>query len=695
MAKSRVAPLKYVSIPRLELLEAVMGIRLASTIKQELRIPIKRTVYWSDSTTVIRWINSTSCRFHIFVGNRVGEILESSDPADWRYVPTTENPADDCSRGLLPSVLTGEHRFFTGPDYLQVDPSDWPCFPGPIPLDANASDPEVRSTNWIGVARSEWRPIDQLIRNTSRLNHLSRVVAYVIRWTHNARVAKLSRCRGDLTADEIQTGMWTLIRLAQEGAYPTDLDDLKNGRQICPGSSLVKLTPFLDHRGLLSVGGRIGNAPLPFGARHPIILPTSSQIAELIIRDVHVQHSHSSSERTLHELRSLYWIPRGRVAVKRVLNRCFPCKRRSAQPAPPFMASLPSFRLQHHLPAFTHTGVDYFGPISVTIFRRKVKRWGCIFTCLSSRAVHLEMAYALDTDAFINAMFRFEHRRGTPAAYHSDNGTNFVGADRELAECLKRMDQSKIAARLGNRGTKWIFNPPASPHFGGVWERLIRTAKVALNVVLRDQSLTDEILSTALISVENLLNGRPLTLVSVDPAEPEALTPNHLLLGRANPNIAPDVFGMQDNNPRKRWRFVQSLTDQFWRRWMREYVPRLMERSKWTQQRRNLQVGDIVLILDPATPRGNWPLGRIIDVKMGPDQIVRSATLRTQSTELQRPAVKLCLLELDHEEADADAASCRAGDVANGVVESAKASHSGSPDRADLSATAKKPTSQV
>ena len=330
----------------------------------------------------------------------------------------------------------------------------------------------------------------------------------------------------------------------------------------------------------------------------------------------------------------------------------------------PMMAALPAFRLQHHQPAFTHTAVDYFGPIEVIIFRRKVKRWGCLFTCLSSRAVHLEMAYALDTDGFLSALFRFEGRRGTPAAYYSDNGTNFVGAVRELSDCVDRLEHAKLTSQLAIRGTKWFFNPPASPHFGGSWERLVRSAKIALVAILGNQTLTDEVLISALIQAENLLNGRPLTYVSVNASDPEALTPNHLLLGRANSGIAPDVFNEKDMSFKKRWRFSQTLADHFWRRWMREYAPNLTERRKWFRPQRNLKIGDIVVVIDPATPRGQWPLGRVLEIFTGTDSIVRSARVKTATSSYHRPAVKLCLLETDEEDAPASHVR-RAGDVPN------------------------------
>ena len=289
--------------------------------------------------------------------------------------------------------------------------------------------------------------------------------------------------------------------------------------------------------------------------------------------------------------------------------------------------------------------------------------WGCLFTCLTTRAVHLELAYGLDTDSFLCALDNFKACRGTPKIIYSDNGTNFVGAKRELAECLQRLDQSKIQGNLTLQEIEWKFNPPAAPHFGGSWERLFQSAKRALESVMHHQSFTDQSLSTALKQVEHLLNSRPLTYVSVDPTAPEPLTPHHLLLGRANPNIPPEIFEPRDLNRKQRWRVVQAVAEQFWCRWMTEYLPGITERRKWTEENRNLSVGDIVLVIDSATPRGQWPLGLVKEVIAGVDGIVRSAVVRVRGTYLHRPAVKLCVLEPCNDEVAPGAASRRAGDV--------------------------------
>ena len=188
-------------------------------------------------------------------------------------------------------------------------------------------------------------------------------------------------------------------------------------------------------------------------------------------------------------------------------------------------------------------------------------------------------------------------------------------------------------------------NPPSSPHFGGVWERLVQSAKRALKAVAGKQCVNDETLLTFMAEVESLLNGRPLTHVSTDYRDEEALTPNHFLLGRGNPNVPPDVVNDKDLCSRKRWKHAQVMTQHFWKRWLREYLPALTERRKWTNDARNVRKGDLVLVVDENSPRGCWPLARVLRVLPGDDGRVRAAEVRTKSGTYIRPVVKLCLLE--------------------------------------------------
>jgi len=442
-----------------------------------------------------------------------------------------------------------------------------------------------------------------------------------------------------------------LIRHAQQNAYREELAELRAGRPLGADSSLLTLSPFIDDKGLIRVGGRIGKSKLPYDSRHPIILPPDEKFTKMILHSIHICRNHLSTEQLFFEARLTYWIPRGRAVARSIVSRCVLCRRMKVNPTPPLMAPLPACRLTSSTPPFTKVGVDYFGPVEVIIFRRHVKRWVSLFTCLTTRAVHLEVAFSLDTDSFISALTRFESSRGVPSVYYSDNGTNFTGAQRELKECLDRLDQEKITTELARREVDWQFNPPAAPHFGGSWERLVQSAKRALQYILHLRPLTDEILSTAIKQAESLINSRPLTYVTVNPADPLPLTPNHLLLGRANPNIPPDVIGEQELNSKKRWRVAQAIATHFWRRWMREYLPGQTERKRWQQPQRNLKEGDIVLLIDPNNPRGTWPLGRVEQIVTGADGIVRSAYVKTrirpgrpETQILYRPSVRLCLL---------------------------------------------------
>ena len=243
----------------------------------------------------------------------------------------------------------------------------------------------------------------------------------------------------------------------------------------------------------------------------------------------------------LSHLRQEYWILRRRAAVKAYTFACPTCKQRRAVLRPPIMADLPETRVTSHSPPFTQVGVDYFGPIMVTKFRRQEKRYGCLFTCLATRAVHIEIAHSLDTDSLIMCLRRMIARRGQPKIIYSDNGTNMSGADKELKDSIRRWNQQQIADTLSQRGIEWRFIPPASPHFGGAWERLVRSVKVALRWIVGRQVLRDETLSTFLTKVEALLNSRPLTYVSSEPDDLEALTPNYLLLGCANPWVPTSI----------------------------------------------------------------------------------------------------------------------------------------------------------
>lgn len=239
-----------------------------------------------------------------------------------------------------------------------------------------------------------------------------------------------------------------------------------------------------------------------------------------------------------------------------------------------------------------------------------MKRYGVLFTCLALRAIHIEVASSLDTDSFINALRRFISRRGKVRELRSDNGTNFVG--RELKTAIAQWNQAQVNDVLLQKGIKWTFNPPAGSHHGGVWERLIRSVRKVLNSTLKVQRLDEEVLHTVLCEVEAIINSRPITKASTDPNDLEALTPNHLLLLKNQPSLPPGDFQAADMYVQRRCRQVQYISDLFWKRWIKEYLPLLQERQRWTGVQRDLVAGDLGLLMDCSAPHNSWMMGHVL-----------------------------------------------------------------------------------
>ena len=408
-------------------------------------------------------------------------------------------------------------------------------------------------------------------------------------------------------------------------------------------SPLRRLNPFMLDS-LLRVGGRLSKATLPEETKFPVILPRKSFITELIMRDAHEKTGHGGRNFMLAHLYQKYWIIGANSLARTVIHRCIVCRKQRAKVCEQQMADLPHDRVTAENPPFTCVGVDYFGPFLVKRGRSVVKRYGVLFTCLCTRAIHLEKADALDTDNCINAIRRFIARRGQVRELRSDNGTNFIGAERELREEIKKWNQVKFNNEMLQRNINWKFNPPAGSHFGGIWERQIRTVRKIMSALVKQQLLTDDSLSTLFCEIEAIVNNRPITTVQGSAGDLDPLTPNTLLLMKNNENLPPAVSDRPDQYAKKRWRQIQYLADMFWRRWSREYLTQLQERQKWSKPHMNLQVGDIVLVADSNRPRNSWQMGRIVETFPDGKGFVRQAKIETSSGTLVRPIAKLCLL---------------------------------------------------
>ncbi|XP_046551559.1 uncharacterized protein LOC124261296 [Haliotis rubra] len=655
ISKSRVALLKTITIPRMELSAATLAIRVDSMLKRELDISVDQTYFWTDSMSVLRYIANDSKRFHTFVANRLSVIHEGSAPSQWKYVDTQNNPADEASRGLSIDAFLKDSRWISGPGFLWENQEMWPQQTH-ISNDIPMKDVELRKlaqVNQIEYSKP-CKEVDSLISRYSDWFALKKAIAWVLRIREElldrskmkkAGLTPQKRKPVVLTVTELEESEKAIIWYVQQQNFSSELERLtsNNGLNLNKGSPISKLDPFVED-GIIRVGGRLSRANMPESAMHPVILPKKSHVSELIIRHIHRECGHSGRNFVLSKLFEKYWIIKANAAVRQELHRCVTCRRTHAEAGNQKMADLPAHRVTPDEPPFTFVGVDYFGPFDVKCRRKHEKRFGVLFTCLTTRAVHIEVAHSLDTDSCINALRRFIARRGQVKVIRSDNGTNFVGSERELREEIEKWNKCQIQQEMLQRSIEWTFNPPTGSHHGGVWERQIRTVRKVLRSLVREQTLDDETLRTVLCEIEAIVNNRPISKASSDPNDLEALTPNHLLLMKRKPNLPPGMSDLGGSYPRRRWRQVQYMADLFWKRWLREYLPLLQERQKWVKIRRNLKIGDIVLIVDNTAPRNSWSMGKV--VKLMPDRkgVVRRVEVKTQTKVLDRPISKLCLL---------------------------------------------------
>ena len=474
----------------------------------------------------------------------------------------------------------------------------------------------------------------------SQFRRLVRTIAYIFR----LRSPKASRCL-PLQADDIKSAQLFILKLSQYETFAKEFKLISSDQQL-PHSVVSQLSPFIDECGVLRAKGRTRKAPsISYAAKHPIILDSRHRAVKLFLLHIHQQNHHQGLEHQRSILNQEFWIVHLRSTLRAIKNNCVTCRRSSASTLAPEMADLPSERLNDRCFPFSACGIDYFGPLQVRIGRKQHhKRWICLITCLSTRAIHLEVCHTLSSDSCILALQRFISRRGRPQSIISDNGTNFVGCNNELKALLDLWNSECVQSALAMEQIKWKFNPPASPHFGGVWERMVRSCKKAMYNILGARCLTDELLLTIMCLVEQLLNSRPLVPASSDVTDFEALTPNHFLLGR--PSICLPLFRHASNDTpsyRRVYKNSEIYTNWIWSRWLTEYMPTLNCRKKWhqTDKDASLSVGDMVWIVDPTTPRGYYPMARILKLNYGDDGVARSASIKTPTSEYTRPLVKL------------------------------------------------------
>lgn len=636
-AKTKVSPLKPISIPRMELQGALLGARLSRSIIESHSIKFDEKFFWTDSQNVLCWLRSDQRRYKQYIAYRIGEIQELTETTEWRWVSTKLNVADEATKWNKIPDLSSAGRWYNGPAFLVESSANWPVTNKTALLQ---DDEELRGCHHITDTKQNNIPHLEIdFGRFSRWKHLVNTVSTIYRAIAKFKSVKYGEPIIKTRHDYSEKAKILLFKQAQGENFGQEVEGLLKSGCVNKSSSLFKLSPHLDEENVIRMRGRIDAGNASFETKRPIILPNHHQVTFLIMMSYHLAYHHHNHETVINEFRQKYYTSHARALLKRIRGQCNMCKIQRASPAAPEMADLPPARLASYIRPFTYVGVDYFGPMTIAIGRRNEKRWGVLFTCLTIRAVHIEVAHSMSTDSCILCLRNFQARRGTPAEIYCDNGTNFHGAERTLRE-----QWQAIKWETADIPTKWFFNPPASPHMGGCWERLVRSIKRALYSILPTRNPTDEVLRSALLEAENIVNSRPLTYIPLEAFEDEALTPNHFLLGSSNGVKTAAEQG--DRGLRDNWKKAQILADHFWRRWIREYMPTLTRRTRWFKKVEPIKEGDVVILVDPGSPRNTWQKGRILRTIEGSEGQVRQAEVQTATGILKRPATRIAVLDV-------------------------------------------------
>ena len=646
-SKTKVAPLKKLTIPRLELTAALMLAKLTKYVQATLQLNISTTHLWTDSQISLSWIKSHASRWKDYVRNRVSQIQELTPHAHWRHVPGTANPADCASRGLTTTQLEHHELWWTGPSWLTQPSDSWPSQPT---LKDSPSMQEARPgvSNLLNIRKLEYHW--DLIYKYSSLNKLFRITSVCFRILSRLRRSTISLPLIVQSPEDLERARIFWIKATQSLYFAHELRMLSSGATLPSSHTFNRLTAFIDQEGVIRVGGRLNNAHIAYGSKHPAILPRHSRLSDLIIDQAHRQTLHGGTQLTLAQLRQTYWIIGGRAPVKSHILRCVVCARQRGIRAHQLMGQLPLSRVTPTRP-FTNTGLDYAGPITLRTWKgrgaKTHKGWICVFVCLTTSAVHLEVVTDYSTEGFIATYRRFISRRGILHSLYSDCGTNFIGADATLKRMFTQgsQDHQTLAQLFVNDNTRWCFNPPAAPHMGGKWEAVVKSTKHHLRRTVSETALTYEEFSTLLTQIEALLNSRPLEPLSDDPDDVATLTPAHFLISHPLSALPEPSVEHTSISPSARWQLIQQKTQQFWTQWSAHYLQRQLSISKWHHPSNAIKVGSLVLITDERFPPSKWPLARVLTLHPGKDGLTRVVTLKTATTILTKPIAKIGYIE--------------------------------------------------
>ena len=626
LAKAKLGPAKRETVPRMELMSAVLCSRLACKVRECLPCDIEREVYFLDSKVALGMIQNSKSLLKEFIGIRVSEVRSKTKLKDWAWVPSEENIADISSRGSSPRDLDGHSRWQCGPDWLKQPIELWPCeFVSCEPDDADDEEAVMFLNDDYLIDASKY----------SELSKLTKVTAYVFK-----AIEHFKELKSDGRKCSVLNVEWKNVEVSVRNYRDAEMywerEVSKSVMKLYEKGKLTSLRPvpmWQDYGKFRKVvtSGRLGKLlKVGYDTEELTILDPKHPYTRLWLKNCH-DADHSGDDRVIWKSRTKYWIPRARRIVSSIRKHCYRCRLRSKVLSRQVMAPLPGERVIPS-PPWTNVALDLFGPlehIDQVRKRLKSKCWGLIVTCMVSRAVHLDVTESYDTDALLQSLRRFQSIRGTPSVIYSDQGSQMMATRKEFENMLELIDWSSVKGWCSKNRTEWRLVPTGGQHMNACAESLIKSTKRILCEKLEGKRVTYAELQTIMYEVSQVLNSRPLGVYSKpgeDPLDGGPLTPNHLLLGRASSSI-PDIQYTNVSLTR-RVRFLKSIVDEFWQKWYVTVFHSLVPQYKWHKSFRNMQIGDVVLMQNESFVTGKYQMGRVIGVKKSSDGNTRKATVR-------------------------------------------------------------------